>query len=502
MSPYGIRSKRAVSHDGEGSNGFGLEPHLLALAPLLATVLLCPSSFHVMDGLGGEGRTTLYAAGIAFGGATASLVVALLSWRESSIGGGRIRRTAPLRLAFVASFLYPCTVGAFLLAVLLGKGSDLVALGLGMAAGASLVPMGLAWMTAFRRNLRTIMFNGAFVYVLAATFVCVLPLYPSGAQAAAVALYAVVGSLATAGIAFSKMRSEERVSSLESNEGFEEPGERTVRDMSFSRAWLTVAAMLWMPLVGSLVWVFSNNIVRTADPGVAWACAACVGLLGLALCLVRWRNSLALVAGRLVVPLCIAFAVLLNSLPADAVPSVVVGPMTGIPITFITLYLMCSLPAMARTGEFPTAFLFGIVTGMQCLTLLVSLGAQWAMELSGVPYTDLAKVLVNAYFALVLVSLVFSSWKQLVATGDEREEKEMPLSEAEGFELRLDRMASEAQLTDREREILPLVARGHSSTYIAKTLFISSNTVKTHVRHIYRKLDVTSRDELLTLLSP
>jgi len=48
-------------------------------------------------------------------------------------------------------------------------------------------------------------------------------------------------------------------------------------------------------------------------------------------------------------------------------------------------------------------------------------------------------------------------------------------------------------LTDRELEILRLVAKGFKFGEIADTLGISRHTVKTHVRHIYRKLEVDSR---------
>ena len=56
-------------------------------------------------------------------------------------------------------------------------------------------------------------------------------------------------------------------------------------------------------------------------------------------------------------------------------------------------------------------------------------------------------------------------------------------------------------LTAREAEIFGLTARGHSSTYIAEQLFISASTVRFHQQNIYRKLDVHSRQELLSLVN-
>ena len=48
-------------------------------------------------------------------------------------------------------------------------------------------------------------------------------------------------------------------------------------------------------------------------------------------------------------------------------------------------------------------------------------------------------------------------------------------------------------LTPREQEVLQLIAAGHSNPEIAAELFIAVTTVKTHVKNIYGKLQVTNR---------
>jgi LuxR family transcriptional regulator, maltose regulon positive regulatory protein len=48
-------------------------------------------------------------------------------------------------------------------------------------------------------------------------------------------------------------------------------------------------------------------------------------------------------------------------------------------------------------------------------------------------------------------------------------------------------------LTDRERELLVLLANGTSNKEVANRLFVSENTVKFHLKNIYAKLAVTSR---------
>ena len=50
-----------------------------------------------------------------------------------------------------------------------------------------------------------------------------------------------------------------------------------------------------------------------------------------------------------------------------------------------------------------------------------------------------------------------------------------------------------SMLTKRETELLPLLAEGLSDKEIAAKLHISPETVKTHLQHIYRKLDTKGR---------
>jgi DNA-binding NarL/FixJ family response regulator len=59
--------------------------------------------------------------------------------------------------------------------------------------------------------------------------------------------------------------------------------------------------------------------------------------------------------------------------------------------------------------------------------------------------------------------------------------------------------AAIAELTEREREILRLVARGLTNAEIADQLVISPLTTKTHVSRILRKLDCRDRAQLVTL---
>jgi DNA-binding NarL/FixJ family response regulator len=59
-----------------------------------------------------------------------------------------------------------------------------------------------------------------------------------------------------------------------------------------------------------------------------------------------------------------------------------------------------------------------------------------------------------------------------------------------------------ANLTEREDEILRLIARGARDREIAEQLFISESTVKKHVQNVLRKLHARNRVEAVSHLDP
>ena len=64
----------------------------------------------------------------------------------------------------------------------------------------------------------------------------------------------------------------------------------------------------------------------------------------------------------------------------------------------------------------------------------------------------------------------------------------------------IDRLAEDHGLTPREREVFVLMAQGRSATFIGEELFVSTNTVRKHIAHVYEKLGIHSKQELLTLV--
>ncbi len=74
-------------------------------------------------------------------------------------------------------------------------------------------------------------------------------------------------------------------------------------------------------------------------------------------------------------------------------------------------------------------------------------------------------------------------------------------SRAKGrFHARCEEIADMYLLSRRETEVMFLLAKGHNAAFIQDKLCISKSTAKTHINHIYRKLDIHTQQELLNMV--
>ncbi len=144
--------------------------------------------------------------------------------------------------------------------------------------------------------------------------------------------------------------------------------------------------------------------------------------------------------------------------------------------------------AMASRGTIFGA-LFGRMTNVAC-------------QNDGVLLSAIASCIVLAivaYMLFVIGEFSFSKTIEEVSPAPEVRVVERESVE-QAFEDRLAQLAEDAHLTEREREVFGLLARGRNARYIQETLVVSYNTVKTHVSHVYAKLGVHSQQELIDVV--
>lgn len=94
----------------------------------------------------------------------------------------------------------------------------------------------------------------------------------------------------------------------------------------------------------------------------------------------------------------------------------------------------------------------------------------------------------------------------LATSPSEDKQQAEPVSDAERsrksgrFRSQCEVIADRYLLSRRETEVMFLLAKGHNAAYIQDKLCISKSTAKTHISHIYRKLDIHNQQELLSMV--
>lgn len=163
-------------------------------------------------------------------------------------------------------------------------------------------------------------------------------------------------------------------------------------------------------------------------------------------------------------------------------------------LAFIVCLAFSSLAALSGKGEVsPWALHAGAYAGMAACALLgLALHSLVGSEQVGA----VLLVVASMYFVYIVLVALFRQ-RRLVERVALRDGEALQRSRADSVRDACDRLASEHGLTAREGEILPYLAAGHNSPYIAAKLVISEYTVRTHMRNMYRKFGVASKEELV-----
>jgi len=224
------------------------------------------------------------------------------------------------------------------------------------------------------------------------------------------------------------------------------------------------------------------------------ASVAAMGI-GCVFALLSYRVNYA-IAFYIAIPAITCAALLLALLPE--LPSAIAHSISGLGLNLVNLLVWLLLVHTVHERRIPAVWCFAIFNLVQ-----------FAGTLLGQLTTILAGSNLMVIALALLVSLIFAA---LVAMGAHRQMRESspgattkPTTDyAEQNNVGLDvltrALAAEYGLTPREQEVLLIWVKGHNSSHIEKTLFISKNTVKTHLSHIYHKIGTDNRQELLTLL--
>lgn len=185
----------------------------------------------------------------------------------------------------------------------------------------------------------------------------------------------------------------------------------------------------------------------------------------------------------------------------------------GSMIAGIILWCMAAETAQ-NTSKSPImlfSFTFATINAAQLLGTLIGFFNADALKPGDIVLTTVA--LVSVYLLLMAALLLFKGKSgSQSATDSEAAPSQSPDSATteapantpsaeEALAAQCQAVADEYRFTRREGEILLLLAQGYTMPAISEKLFVSENTIKSHVKSIYQKLDIHSRTELIDLVN-
>lgn len=164
------------------------------------------------------------------------------------------------------------------------------------------------------------------------------------------------------------------------------------------------------------------------------------------------------------------------------------------------IILWCMLAETSRDTKLSPHLLFALALACTNASQLVGtlIGLMNAETLQKGDIVLTAVALVAAYLIFMVALFLF---KDKSLKGEEEFVHEKSGHTEKYLFERCDVIAAEHQFTPRESEIFLLLAQGFTIPVISEKLFVSENTVKSHVKSIYQKLDVHVRSELIELVN-
>lgn len=479
-----------------------LRPSLLLLGPFLASMpLFIPNARIIRDLSGNAAGVDSLVLAMAAACLVLSVVLGLYAVKKprwAGFGGAAL---------CAAAVVYVLSQAALWVLLLAERDFGAAIVCLGVVLGVSSMPLVMAWMGRYAMDVRNVMLYGALSCISASLLAWGLSLLPAVPAAILFVLCAVAGGLAPLVTGDRRSTGQGREArGLEVAALSDAPSGAGV--VGFGDSLRNLLSVIWLPLLGFLVCIFVSASCEFSLDGATlrseFIGGAIAAVIAIAVCLMPHKTPFVLLVEKLVIPVFVAVSIILGGFPAGSSPFYLGASVIFSPMMFLSLFALASLVAIAAAGEFSLPFVFGAAFFSGNLVTLLGLAAGGGIASSDA-MGPVVWVMICGYFAVVIINLGYSSWRQLFRLGDEEDaassvEVDPELLEAYRHQ-QIDALAVERGLTNRERELLEYLSRGYGSSFIAKTLFISDNTARTHIRNIYRKLGVSSREELLSIFN-
>lgn len=234
------------------------------------------------------------------------------------------------------------------------------------------------------------------------------------------------------------------------------------------------------------------------DP-ILIAAAGCAAI-GLVLCLKRRnRESVPLLS---TIPFLLTF-VLLISCPQGPEPPYGPFVLVATPVLWFSWIVLSSVQISECKDEFGVNEALLSFAEKSVKNVFWFCGTLVAFVIQHLIDTDSFVSFANYFSALAIaiwLAVVLFSFVRLASTKERSKMLEALPTPSEQIEETCEAIAEDFKLSKREKEVLTLLAEGHTQAYICNYYTLSPGTVKSHVSHIYRKLKIHKREELFDLL--
>lgn len=378
----------------------------------------------------------------------------------------------------------------------LGAGVPLVAIVLaGACFGMGMLMLGFGWLAAYAAfEPATALVHAGLSFVLAGGLRYAFVTLDS-------AVASVAGVLALAVAAACALPLAQRAAAGQPVVTTEDDGEPCTWRQQVAQAF----EMLWLPLVGAMIASFIQGLVW--DPVAsqtsvidAWSVRSlsvvagpAVGAVVIFLILGASKGAKGLrTLQQVAYPIAMAILLLYPVVgPAEGVLADVLELVPQACFALVALFLWSAAAIAARGLRLlPSLVLAACAAGLA----LAYLAGLLLIKVVGTGGRDLCLVMLTAYLVLFSISLAQNTQTEKHGRVTDELRPEVLIRQ------RCDELSGAYGVSPRETEVLYYLGRGYNHGYIARKLFVSENTVRTHVRHIYAKLGVSSREELLDLI--
>lgn len=135
------------------------------------------------------------------------------------------------------------------------------------------------------------------------------------------------------------------------------------------------------------------------------------------------------------------------------------------------------------------------------LSLSIGLGiAVAALVLEFLPTQHAIDLVILAEMSALVLTMAHGMGVLVNERKEDAARVELQRSRAERLGAVYDDLAREFGLSAREREVVEMLAEGYTRTYIGEALGVSDGTAKAHISHIYQKIGIHRKDDLLAFI--